>query len=84
MAVLELEPEGLVSEVADLEPEVVGLEFVELDEVAEHYNYKDSDTLDAVKVHTCLHQKLDDIHQGSRSEHCELHILAIDGCNNLD
>jgi hypothetical protein len=44
LAVLELQPKGLVSEVADLEPEVVGLESVELAEFAEHYNYKDSDT----------------------------------------
>jgi len=73
----------LVPEVVDLEPKAVAPTF-DVAEATAHYNYKDYDTLDVVKVHTCWHQKLDHIHQGSRFEHCELHILAIDCCNNLD
>lgn len=84
------EPENFKPEVVDSELEAVALELettalgFDVAEIDVHYNYKDSNTLGAVNTHMCWHQKLNDIHPGSRFEHYELHILPIDYCNNLD
>ena len=77
LAILVSKPESLVFELVDPEPKTTTLE-LEITRVAEHYNYKDSDTQDVVKAHMCWHLKPNDILLDCQSEHYEQYILAID------